>query len=199
MTALQDYSAAVTQPMLTGDATRCDEVVAPDGSLRTAWKGLAETAVQLTESDLGRVSGDIERMLADDGVTYTPPEQASGPWRLDPIPLVIDAADWTPLEVGLAQRTELLNAILVDLYGPQRLLSTGVLPSALVFGHQGFLRVSARASAQELSPLLLAAADLGRNDAGEWQVCLLYTSEAADDLLRVDLGRRRVIKKKKQH
>lgn len=170
MTALQDYSAAVTQPMLTGDATRFDEVVAPDGSLRTAWKGLAETAVQLTESDLGRVSGDIERMLADDGVTYTPPEQASGPWRLDPIPLVIDAADWTPLEVGLAQRTELLNAILVDLYGPQRLLSTGVLPSALVFGHQGFLRVSARASAQELSPLLLAAADLGRNDAGEWQV-----------------------------
>ena len=113
MTALQDYSAAVTQPMLTGDATRFDEVVAPDGSLRTAWKGLAETAVQLTESDLGRVSGDIERMLADDGVTYTPPEQASGPWRLDPIPLVIDAADWTPLEVGLAQRTELLNAILV--------------------------------------------------------------------------------------
>ena len=65
MTALQDYSAAVTQPMLTGDATRFDEVVAPDGSLRTAWKGLAETAVQLTESDLGRVSGDIERMLAE--------------------------------------------------------------------------------------------------------------------------------------
>ncbi len=92
-------------------------------------------------SDLVRVTGDIERMLADDGVTYTPPEQASGPWRLDPIPLVIDAAEWTPLEIGLAQRTELLNAILVDLYGPQRLLSTGVLPPSLVFGHSGFLRV----------------------------------------------------------
>ena len=170
MTALQDYSAAVTQPTLTGDATRYDEVVAPDGSLRTAWKGLAETAVQLTESDLVRVTGDIERMLADDGVTYTPPEQSPGPWRLDPIPLVIDAAEWTPLEIGLAQRTELLNAILVDLYGPQRLLSSGVLPPALVFGHSGFLRVSARASAHDPWPLLLAAADLGRNAAGEWQV-----------------------------
>ncbi len=170
MTALKDYSAAVTQPTLTGDATRYDEVVAPDGSLRTAWKGLAETAVQLTESDLVRVSGDIERMLADDGVTYTPPEQSPGPWRLDPIPLVIDAAEWTPLEIGLAQRTELLNAILVDLYGPQRLLSSGVLPPALVFGHSGFLRVSARASAHDPWPLLLAAADLGRNTAGEWQV-----------------------------
>ena len=170
MTALQDYSAAVTQPTLTSDAARYDEVVAPDGSLRTAWKGLAETAVQLTETDLKRVSGDIQRMLADDGVTYTPPEQPSGPWRLDPIPLVIDAAEWQLLETGLAQRTELLNAILVDLYGPQRLLSSGVLPPALVFGHQGFLRVSARASAQESSPLLLSAADLGRNAAGEWQV-----------------------------
>ena len=135
MTALQDYSAAVTQPTLTGDPARYDEVVAPDGGLRTAWKGLAETAVQLTESDLVRVSGDIERFLADDGVTYTPPEQSSGPWRLDPMPLVLDAAEWAPLEIGLAQRTELLNAILVDLYGPQRLLSSGVLPPALVFGH----------------------------------------------------------------
>ncbi len=170
MTVLQDYSAAVTQPTLTGDVTRYDEVVAPDGSLRTAWKGLAETAVQLTRDDLARVSGDIERMLADDGVTYTPPEQKAGPWRLDPIPLVIDAAEWQSLEVGLAQRTELLNAILVDLYGPQRLLSSGVLPPALVFGHQGFLRVSARVSAQDPWPLLLSAADLGRNSTGEWQV-----------------------------
>ncbi len=170
MTALQDYSSAVTQPTLTGDAARYDEVVAPDGSLRTAWKGLAEAAVQITDADLGRVTGDIARMLADDGVTYTPPDQAPGPWRLDPIPLVIDAAEWTPLEIGLTQRTELLNAILVDLYGPQRLLSTGVLPPSLVFGHQGFLRASARASSQDPWPLLLAAADLGRNAAGEWQV-----------------------------
>ncbi len=98
------------------------------------------------------------------------PSRPRVPWRLDPIPLVIDAAEWQQLDIGLTQRTELLNAILVDLYGQQRLLSTGVLPPSLVFGHSGFLRVAARVSAQEPSPLLLAAADLGRNDAGEWQV-----------------------------
>ncbi|KRC64179.1 hypothetical protein ASE12_05005 [Aeromicrobium sp. Root236] len=170
MTALRDYSAAVTQPTLTGDPARYDEVVGPDGSLRPAWKLLAETAVQLTDSDLRRVGGDIERFLANDGVTYTPPEDEPGPWRLDPIPLIIDAAEWAQLEIGLAQRTELLNAILVDLYGPQRLLSSGVLPPSIVFGHEGFLRVAARASAADPQPLLLAAADLGRNAAGEWQV-----------------------------
>ncbi|MCW2829855.1 MAG: hypothetical protein JWP31_547 [Aeromicrobium sp.] len=170
MTALRDYSAAVTQPTLTADGARYDEVVAPDGSLRPAWKLLAEDAVQLTEPDLRRVSGDIERFLANDGVTYTPPEQEPGPWRLDPLPLIVEAAEWSPLEVALAQRTELLNAILVDLYGPQKLLSSGVLPPAVVFAHQGFLRVSARPSAHDPHPLLIAAADLGRNAAGEWQV-----------------------------
>ncbi|AXT85429.1 hypothetical protein C6I20_09665 [Aeromicrobium sp. A1-2] len=170
MTALRDYSAAVTQPTLSDGPARYDEVVAPDGSLRPGWKMLAESAVQLTEGDLRRVGGDIERFLANDGVTYTPPEQSSGPWRLDPFPLIIGAAEWAPLAVGLAQRTELLNAILVDLYGPQRLLSSGVLPPSVVFGHEGFLRVSARASAHDPRPLLLAAADLGRNTAGEWQV-----------------------------
>ena len=29
----------------------------------------------------------------------------------------------------------------------------------------------------------------------EWNTCLLYTSDAADDSLRVDLGGRRIIKK----
>ncbi|KQX75415.1 circularly permuted type 2 ATP-grasp protein [Aeromicrobium sp. Root472D3] len=170
MTALRDYSAAVTQPTLGGDPPRYDEVVAPDGALRPGWRRLAEGAVQLTEDDLRRVGGDIERFLANDGVTYTPADQDPGPWRLDPVPLVVDAAEWSPLEVGLAQRTELLNAILVDLYGPQRLLSSGVLPPAIVFAHQGFLRVSARASAVDPHPLLLAAADLGRAASGEWQV-----------------------------
>src|SRR5450756_3144761 len=32
---------------------------------------------------------------------------------------------------------------------------------------------------------------------GEFSICLLYTSDAADDLLCVDLGGRRIIKKKK--
>ena len=35
-------------------------------------------------------------------------------------------------------------------------------------------------------------------EAVAW-ACLLYTSDAADDLLCVDLGGRRIIKKKKQH
>ena len=35
--------------------------------------------------------------------------------------------------------------------------------------------------------------------AGDLYACLLYTSDAADDLLCVDLGGRRIIKKKNTH
>ncbi|GAA1776907.1 circularly permuted type 2 ATP-grasp protein [Nocardioides hankookensis] len=169
MTVLRDYAASVTQPAL-GVTARYDEVVAPDGSLRPAWKGLAEVAVGITESDLRRVQGEIGRFLSDDGVTYSRPGRGHGRWRLDPVPLVIDAAAWAPVEVGLAQRAELLNAILVDLYGEQRLLSEGIVPAAVVFGHGGYTRVVARPEAIDPRPLVLAATDLGRDADGAWRV-----------------------------
>ncbi|MCD4523908.1 circularly permuted type 2 ATP-grasp protein [Nocardioides sp. cx-173] len=170
MTLLRDYADRLTQPALGDSHARYDEVVSPDGTLRPAWKGLAEIAVGLEDRDLRRVDEDIVRFLADDGVTYSRPGRAAGAWRLDPVPLVLDAASWAPLEIGLAQRAELLNAILVDLYGEQRLLSEGVLPPAVVLGHSGFTRVVARSSALDPRPLVLAATDLGRDAAGEWRV-----------------------------
>src|SRR5659263_213481 len=47
---------------------------------------------------------------------------------------------------------------------------------------------------QDLQPLAQQRLDVPRS-----QACLLYTSDAADDLLCVDLGGRRIIKKKKKN
>lgn len=165
---LRDYAAAVTQPTLSEEAGRYDELTAPDGTLRPAWKGLGAEVAELTSDRLRRVRREIGRFLSDDGVTYTRPGEEAAPWRLDPLPLVISADEWAVLEVGLTQRSELLNAVLQDLYGPQRLLSSGVLPSAAVYGHRGFVRAMARPSADP-QILLLSATDLGRNAAGEWR------------------------------
>ena len=77
MTVLSDYAAALAQPLLVGDLggepARYDEVVGPDGALRPAWKGIAESVVRITPGDLRRADGDILAMLADDGVTYARP------------------------------------------------------------------------------------------------------------------------------
>jgi uncharacterized circularly permuted ATP-grasp superfamily protein/uncharacterized alpha-E superfamily protein len=170
VTVLRDYAAALSQPTLTGSEIRYDEVIAPDGTLRTSWKGLADLAVRLTPGDLARLDDEIRQFLNNDGVTYARPGEEPGAWHLDPVPLVISAAEWAPLEVGLAQRAELLNAILVDLYGKQTLLRTGVLPPEVVFGHSGFVRTMARTATADLRPLVIAAADLGRTQDGTWTV-----------------------------
>ncbi len=174
MTVLKDYVAGLTQPTLASVASvggpRYDEVVGPDGSLRAAWKRMAEVAVAITDRDLQRVDEEIVRFLADDGVTYSRPGTRPAPWRLDPVPLVIDAASWATLEVGLAQRAELLNAILHDLYRDRTLLREGIVPSAVVLGHAGYVRGMARPSASDPRPLVLSATDLGRDHDGTWKV-----------------------------
>lgn len=170
MTVLRDYVAGLGQPTLAGASGRYDEVVGPDGTLRPPWKRLAEIAVGITAADLRRVDDEIARFLEDDGVTYSRPGDRSAPWRLDPVPLLVDAASWRALEVGLAQRAELLNAVLQDLYGEQTLLRDGVVPPAVVLGHPGFVRVVARRSAQDPRPLVLSATDLGRDADGAWRV-----------------------------
>lgn len=172
MSVLRDYAATVAQPTLpfARDAARYDEVVDADGSLRPGWKALAAPALELTPTTLARVEGEITRFLADDGVSYVRRDTGGQPWQLDPFPLVIDAASWASLDVGLAQRAELLNALLVDLYGPRTLLERGVVPAAAVLGHSGYARPLARASAADPHPLVLSAADLGRDVAGDWHV-----------------------------
>lgn len=175
MSALRDYAASIAQPTLPlseggAAAARFDEVVGPDGALRPAWKGFASIAVDLTSAEMHRIDAEIAGLLADDGVTYGAAAGGSQPWGLDPMPLVLDAATWARLDVGLAQRAELLNALLADLYGPQILLAEGVIPAAVVFGHAGFLRQVARASAAHSRALLLTGADLGRDADGEWHV-----------------------------
>lgn len=170
MTVLSDYTAALAQPRLDQAPPRYDEFVGPDGSLRDAWRPLVEVALRLSAEDLARVDTEIQRALADDGVTYAAPGRGVEAWRLDPVPLVIDSEQWSSLETGLAQRAELLNALLADLYGPRTLLRDGILPAPLVLGHSGYVRTMARPSMADERPLLLSATDLGRGDDGEWRV-----------------------------
>lgn len=175
MTVLRDYAAGLNQPTLGGEGGvdepgRYDEVVGPDGTLRAPWKRLAEVATQIDADDMRRVAEEIARFLEDDGVTYSRPGERPARWRLDPVPLVVDAASWKQLEVGLAQRAELLNAVVADLYGPQSLLAQGIVPPAVVLGHRGFTRVMARTSTTDPRPLVLSATDLGRDADGTWRV-----------------------------
>ncbi len=69
------------------------------------------------------MAGRTRACIHDNGVTYNvygDPKSTERPWPLDPIPLVIDPREWAAIEDAMRQRATLLNAILADLYGPQR-------------------------------------------------------------------------------
>jgi uncharacterized circularly permuted ATP-grasp superfamily protein/uncharacterized alpha-E superfamily protein len=112
---------------------------------------------------------DARQLIREHGVTYNvygDPRGLGRPWVLDPIPLMIAAEESDALQAGLVQRARLLELILADLYGPQRLLHSGLVPPELVFEHPGFLRSCHGVSPSAGRFLHLYAANCGRTPDG---------------------------------
>ena len=114
---------------------------------------------------------NARKIIRENGVTYNvygDPLGMDRPWELDMVPLLISAEEWRTVEQGLTQRTRLLNAILADVYGPQRLLRDGFIPPALIFANSGFLRACHGIRVPGNIYLHLHAVDLARSPDGQW-------------------------------
>ncbi len=123
--------------------------------------------------DLNRRTANLQRQIRDNGVTYNVYADADGPqrpWSLDLFPLIISPQDWQQIDTGIRQRARLLNHVMADVYGPQNLLSQGLLPSALVQGHPGYLRAMQGVQPAGGTYLHIAAFDLARGPDGRWWV-----------------------------
>ena len=91
-------------------------------------------------------------------------------WELDPIPVVLGSQDWNNFAHALGQRMRLIDLLLQDVYGPQRLIAQGVLPASLVFNAPSYIR-AARNSKPESAPMLyLYAVQASRSASGQWLV-----------------------------
>ena len=126
-----------------------DEMVTGRGIVRRHWRSIV-AALGSVPGGLAESVERARRQFEEDGVTYTIYGDQSGrdrPWSFDPVPLVLSADDWAYLETAVAQRAQLLDAVLADLYGPQRLIAERVVPPGLVFGNPEFLRSCRHASA----------------------------------------------------
>jgi uncharacterized circularly permuted ATP-grasp superfamily protein/signal transduction histidine kinase len=84
---------------------------------------------------------------------------------------VADASDDAQtLERGLIQRGRLLEALMHDLYGPQRCVEEGLLPRELVYGNPAFLRPCHKLSVAGDRYVHLYAANIGRAADGAFRV-----------------------------
>jgi uncharacterized circularly permuted ATP-grasp superfamily protein len=142
-----------------------DEMCLASGELWPQWEYPIRSLEVLGTEEFQRRALEVRRLLHENGVTYNvyADTQASERlWPLDPIPALFTSTEWSLIEQGLIQRAELLDLVLADLYGPQRLIHQGTLPSELIYAHPGFLRPCWSVPEVDRHHLPLYAADLAR-------------------------------------
>jgi uncharacterized circularly permuted ATP-grasp superfamily protein/uncharacterized alpha-E superfamily protein len=156
-----------------------DEMADGTGHAKPHWRSLLSTMFSLGHETLAQRARLLDQAFAEEGITAILPGERAVNWRCDPIPLVLSAAEFASIESGLAQRAQLMELILADLYGPQTLLAEQLIPPELVYGNPAFLRpcrsVDSRRKDRYLS---FYAADMLRGPDGAWRVLADRTGQA---------------------
>ena len=152
---------------------RYDEVFDAEGRPRRHWTRLAQAATRAGRGKLSHRASTIRRAVEQDGVTYNvygDPKGTDRPWEVDLLPFVISAEEWQFLSKAVAQRAHLLNLVLADLYGANRLLAEGLIPPAIIHGHHNYLWPCRGIEPPGGTFLHLYACDLARSPDGRWWV-----------------------------
>jgi len=150
-----------------------DELRDFSGALRPRWQRYFEHLDEIGTVEAKARWTKAKRLLQENGASYNVYGDSSGnerPWRLSPIPLLLDSRDWQQLAKGISQRARLLSLIAADLYGPQRCLTNGGLPAELVFDNPRFLRPLHGLGVPRSAWLPLYGADLIRAPQGHFLV-----------------------------
>jgi uncharacterized circularly permuted ATP-grasp superfamily protein/uncharacterized alpha-E superfamily protein len=148
-----------------------DEYIGPDGAPRPVWARFFDAFAALSPAEIERRFASADRHLREAGVTYRAPgETADRLWPLSHLPLIIDDADWRQLTSGIAQRAQLFEMVLRDLYGEGRLVAEGAIPAAAIAGSSEYLRAVCGLKPPGGRYLHLYAADVGRGPDGRWWV-----------------------------
>ena len=137
------------------------------------WQEFLEQLDAYDIYDFERKKTALSQQVRENGITYNVYADENGPqrpWSLDLLPLIIDHSTWQEIEEGVLQRTLLLEKIIQDIYGPQELLKSGLIPPALIHAHPGYLRAMHGAQIPGRKHLHIVAFDLARAPNGKWSV-----------------------------
>ncbi|MEC9343080.1 MAG: circularly permuted type 2 ATP-grasp protein [Pseudomonadota bacterium] len=155
----------------TGDVP--DELVGADGRIRPVWSGLVEALAAMPGEERTARMARGDQYLRDAGVFYRqygPQETTERDWPLSHMPLLIAEAEWTEIADGLAQRADLLERVVADIYGENRLVADGHLPTPLIAENPEWLRPLVGVTPRSGHFLHFVAFDIGRGPDGDWWV-----------------------------
>ncbi len=144
------------------------------GGLREPWRRFFGQLGPSGWAELPQRAAEVQAQILRDGVTHnvygSDGVAVDRPWSMGLLPLLVEPGEWRRIEAGVGQRVRLLEAILDDAYGPQRLIVDGLLPPALVLGHPGYLQALHGSTPPGGLRLHVTALDLARGPQGHWWV-----------------------------
>lgn len=177
---------APLDPTLLADYARAcsgahDELIDASGEVRPHWQTFVAALAALPVAEQAQRAERLNRRVREMGIAhdiFADPASPGKRWEVDLVPLIFSSTEWQALEKAIIQRARLLNAILADAYGEQRLLREGLVPPALIFSDPAFLT-----PCHGINPaagyLHFYALDLAREADGSWRVIDNHTETPA--------------------
>jgi uncharacterized circularly permuted ATP-grasp superfamily protein/uncharacterized alpha-E superfamily protein len=154
-----------------------DEMLDANGEIKPVWLNLITRLSRMSEGELHDRFARADRYLRDAGVfyrTYGAQAAARGSgersWPISHIPVLIDSKEWEAVSKGLVQRADLLEALIADIYGDNKLVQEGILPPQLVAANPEFLRPLVGVKPVGGHYLHFCSFEVGRGPDGKWWV-----------------------------
>jgi len=150
-----------------------DECYDQTGKLRPAWREFAKHIDRGGSEQLQQYTEVVDASVQESAIAFGfhgQEREPSRPWQLSTIPLLLQQADWATLADGLSERTVVLEAVLDDLLGAQRLIKERVIPPELLWTNPLFDRAYFDLPKLGGQRLHLTATDVARNEDGSWWI-----------------------------
>ncbi len=150
-----------------------DELLDPAGRIRPVWRAFIDHLTGITPDALQERFARGDQYLRDAGVffrQYGDSVSTERAWPLAHIPVLIQESEWNDIARGLIQRADLLETVVADLYGENRLVSSGQLPASLIARSREWLRPLVGVRPRSGHYLHFLAFELGRGPDGTWWV-----------------------------
>jgi uncharacterized circularly permuted ATP-grasp superfamily protein len=118
-----------------------DEMTSAADGCREPYRGLADWLSKMPRELIEQRRTDAETLFRRIGITFAVYGEAQFEERIIPfdvVPRVLTADEWRCLSAGLEQRARAINLFLTDVYGPQEIVRSGVVPAELIFANPAF-------------------------------------------------------------
>lgn len=150
-----------------------DELLDANGEIRPAWRNFIDYFVRMGPDEVNARFAQGDQYLSDSGVYFRHVDGGQSrerPWPLSHVPVLISGSEWAGIEAGLAQRADVLEMVLQDVYGPNRLVAEGWLPPMLLARNPEWKRPMLGVTPRSGKFLHFVSFELGRSPNGQWWV-----------------------------